>query len=53
MADMTLDLTDYFARIGYRGAADPTLDVLQDVITAPSTSLFAGAAVATATSTTA
>jgi arylamine N-acetyltransferase len=34
MADMTLDLTDYFARIGYRGAADPTLDVLQDVITA-------------------
>jgi arylamine N-acetyltransferase len=34
MADMTLDLTDYFARIGYRGAADPTLDVLQDLITA-------------------
>ena len=34
MADMTLDLTDYFARIGYRGAAGPTLDVLQDLITA-------------------
>jgi arylamine N-acetyltransferase len=34
MADMTLDLTAYFARIGYRGAADPTLDVLHDLITA-------------------
>lgn len=34
MADMTLDLTGYFERIGYRGAADPTLDVLQDLVTA-------------------
>src|ERR1700712_4324045 len=34
MADMTLDLTAYFTRIGYRGAADPTLDVLHDLITA-------------------
>jgi arylamine N-acetyltransferase len=25
MADMTLDLAGYFERIGYRGAADPTL----------------------------
>ena len=34
MADMTLDLTGYFERIGYRGAADPTLEVLQDLVTA-------------------
>ena len=34
MADMTLDLTAYFERIGYRGNADPTLDVLQDLVTA-------------------
>jgi arylamine N-acetyltransferase len=34
MAHMTLDLTGYFARIGYRGAADPTLDVLQELVTA-------------------
>ncbi|WP_428339466.1 arylamine N-acetyltransferase family protein [Mycobacterium sp.] len=31
---MALDLTRYFARIGYEGAADPTLDVLQDVVSA-------------------
>ena len=34
MADMTLDLAGYFKRIGYRGAADPTLEVLQDLVTA-------------------
>lgn len=34
MADMTLDLAGYFERIGYRGAADPTLEVLQDLVTA-------------------
>ena len=34
MAHMALDLTGYFARIGYDGAADPTLDVLQDLVTA-------------------
>jgi arylamine N-acetyltransferase len=31
---MTLDLNAYFDRIGYRGAAEPTLDVLQDLMTA-------------------
>jgi len=31
---MALDLTGYFARIGYDGAADPTLDVLQELVTA-------------------
>src|SRR5271163_971740 len=31
---MTLDLTGYFDRINYRGAADPTLEVLQDLMTA-------------------
>jgi len=31
---MTLDLTGYFDRIDYRGPADPTLEVLQDLITA-------------------
>ena len=34
MAHMALDLTGYFARIGYDGAADPTFDVLQDLVTA-------------------
>lgn len=34
IAYMTLDLAAYFARIGYVGAADPTLDVLQELITA-------------------
>jgi len=34
MADVTLDLTAYFERIGYRGGADPTLEVLQDLVTA-------------------
>ena len=34
MAHMTLDLAGYFARIGYRGAADPTFDVLQELVTA-------------------
>ncbi len=31
---MTLDLAGYFERIGYCGTADPTIDVLQDLITA-------------------
>ncbi|HME77601.1 MAG TPA: arylamine N-acetyltransferase [Mycobacterium sp.] len=31
---MTLDLDGYFERIDYHGAAEPTLDVLQDLITA-------------------
>jgi arylamine N-acetyltransferase len=31
---MTVDLAGYFERIGYRGAADPTLEVLQDLVTA-------------------
>ena len=34
MADMTLDLSGYFERIDYRGAVDPSLDVLQDLVTA-------------------
>jgi arylamine N-acetyltransferase len=34
MAHMTLDLTGYFERIDHRGAADPTLEVLQDLVTA-------------------
>lgn len=34
MADMTLDLAGYFERIDYQGAADPTLNVLQDLVTA-------------------
>ena len=29
---MTFDLNAYFARIGYRGAAEPTLDVLRDLV---------------------
>lgn len=31
---MTLDLGAYFDRIGYRGAAEPNLEVLQDLMTA-------------------
>ena len=31
---MTLELTGYFDRINYRGAAEPTLEVLQDLMTA-------------------
>jgi arylamine N-acetyltransferase len=31
---MTLDLNGYFDRINYRGAAEPTLEVLQDLMTA-------------------
>ncbi|UMB70215.1 arylamine N-acetyltransferase family protein [Mycobacterium paraterrae] len=31
---MTLDLAEYFERIGYFGTAAPTIDVLQDLITA-------------------
>ncbi|MGA7054519.1 MAG: arylamine N-acetyltransferase, partial [Mycobacterium sp.] len=31
---MTMDLTRYFDRIDYQGSADPTLEVLQDLITA-------------------
>ncbi|OSC40673.1 arylamine N-acetyltransferase family protein [Mycobacterium decipiens] len=31
---MALDLSGYFERIDYRGATDPTLDVLQDLVTA-------------------
>ena len=31
---MTLDLNGYFDRINYRGAAEPNLDVLQDLVTA-------------------
>src|ERR1700761_443753 len=39
MTGMTLDLAGYFARIGYDGAADPTLDVLQDLVTAHTRSI--------------
>ena len=31
---MTLDLNGYFDRINYRGTAEPSLDVLQDLVTA-------------------
>ena len=31
---MTLDLTGYFDRIGYRGVAEPNLDVLRGLVTA-------------------
>jgi arylamine N-acetyltransferase len=31
---MTLDLNGYFDRINYRGAAEPNLEVLQDLVTA-------------------
>jgi arylamine N-acetyltransferase len=34
MGRMALDLTGYFDRVGYRGPAEPTLAVLQDLITA-------------------
>src|ERR1700729_3974447 len=34
MADMTLDLNGYFERIGYRGGAEPTFDVLHELVTA-------------------
>jgi arylamine N-acetyltransferase len=34
MAHMTLDLNRYFERVGYRGAADPTFDVLHELVTA-------------------
>lgn len=34
MVDVALDVSGYFERIGYRGAVDPTLDVLQQLITA-------------------
>lgn len=34
MTPMTLDLNGYFERIGYRGAADPTFDVLHELVTA-------------------
>lgn len=36
---MTLDLDAYFDRIGYRGAAEPTLEVLQDLMTAHTVSI--------------
>jgi arylamine N-acetyltransferase len=39
MAHMTLDLNGYFERIGYRGAADPTFDVLQELVTAHTRSI--------------
>lgn len=31
---MTLDLTGYFERVGYHGPVEPTLDVLQELMTA-------------------
>jgi arylamine N-acetyltransferase len=34
MAHVTLDLAGYFERIGYRGEAAPTFDVLQELVTA-------------------
>ena len=36
---MTMDLNGYFDRIDYRGPADPTLEVLQDLITAHTRSI--------------
>src|SRR6185312_1961052 len=39
MAPMTLDLPGYFERIGYGGTAEPTLDVLQMLITAHTRSI--------------
>jgi arylamine N-acetyltransferase len=36
---MTVDLAGYFKRINYRGAADPTLDVLQELVTAHTTTI--------------
>src|SRR3954447_9347452 len=34
MAYMTLDLTGYFNRVNYGGPAEPTFEVLQDLVTA-------------------
>ncbi len=34
MAFMAMDLAGYFERIGYRGAAEPALDVLQNLVAA-------------------
>ena len=31
---MTLDLAGYFERIGYKGGAEPTLEIFQDLVTA-------------------
>ena len=36
---MALDLTGYFARVGYEGPAEPTLDVLQGLVTAHTRSI--------------
>lgn len=36
---MALDLTGYFARVGYAGPAEPTLDVLRDLTTAHTRSI--------------
>src|ERR1700742_4678439 len=36
---MALDLTGYFARVGYVGPAEPTLDVLQDLTAAHTRSI--------------
>lgn len=36
---MALDLTGYFDRIDYCGAAEPNLDVLQDLVTAHTRSI--------------
>jgi arylamine N-acetyltransferase len=36
---MGLDLTGYFDRINYRGAAEPNIDVLQDLVTAHTQSI--------------
>lgn len=36
---MALDLTGYFARVGYVGPAEPTLDVLRDLTTAHTKSI--------------
>jgi arylamine N-acetyltransferase len=36
---MALDLTGYFDRINYHGAAEPNLDVLQDLVTAHTQSI--------------
>ena len=36
---MALDLTEYFARVGYEGPAEPTLDVLRGLVTAHTRSI--------------
>ena len=41
MAHMTLDLNGYFERIGYRGAAEPTFDVLREFEPNAATDLLA------------